>query len=186
MQKKINWDLNRRSGEKIIWEGRPDQGLYFGVEMIAVAIFCSVLLLFSFVFAYALVDQTNLFWIINVSGFILAVLITVLYPILDMIGRRKAYYALTNQRALQAGSMSKKIKSVPIEGWNYLELTKSRRPSITYYRSQTPLSKLRHSGKSSRPTYIAGFWRIEDAAKVFEMMKEMKERELAIPSFNAV
>lgn len=174
------WEPYLDEDETILWTGRPQPGLSFRPSDIALSLFG--LFFFGFaifwtVMAASMGAETGIFGyvfplfgtpFILVGGYLLFGRF-----FWDAYARGKTRYALTDRRAIVATSaLRRSMKSYPISGASEIEL-QSGPPDTVNFASRFVRTK---RGGHNVPV---GFERIEDGAKVYKLLREIKNDTLS-------
>ena len=157
--------------ETILWEGRPDTKLRFGIETMATGIFAVALILACLGLATVIDRATpGYFWVILLPGIGIGAVIVLAYPVIESLARRATHYRLTNKRAIVRGPKGKATTEQsqngypipPVEDLIYRDGTP---PSIYFAARHT-----KKGPKGRRINHDVGFERIAEARSVFPMM----------------
>jgi hypothetical protein len=154
-------------GETILWEGKPDTKLRFGMETMATGIFAMAMILACLGLA-TVIDRSEpgLFWPILAPGLIIGAVIVFAPPLIDSAKRRKTSYRLTNKMAFVV-SAKQTHTGYPIPPLNDLIYRNGTPPTIYFAAHPT-------AGRKSRAPYVV-FERIADARDVFIQMRQAAE-----------
>lgn len=154
-------------GETILWEGKPDTKLRFGIETMATGIFAVAMILACLGLA-TVIDRSvpGLFWLILAPGIVLGAIIVFAFPLFDSVKRRKTSYRLTNKKAYVAGPKQAQ-KGYPIPPLDDLIYRNGTPPTI-YFAAAPP------SGKPNQAPDMV-FERVADARDVFIQMRQAAE-----------
>ena len=162
--------------ETILWEGKPDTKLRFGIETMATGIFAVALVLACLGLA-TVIDRSDpgTFWVILAPGLCIGAIIVLAYPVIDSFARRATQYRLTTQRAYIRGphggpKTDKSENGYPIPPLDELIYRAGTPPSIYFATRPTNTGP-----KGRRITRDVGFERIAQAREVFIMMRERAE-----------
>ena len=152
-------------GETILWEGKPDTKLRFGMETIATGIFAVAMILACLGLA-TVIDRSvpGLFWTILTPGVLLGTIVVLAYPLIDSAARRKTSYRLTNKKAYVA-KPKQTHRGYPIPPLDDLIYRNGTPPTIYFATQSIP-------GKPNQARDI-GFERIVDARDVFIQMRQL-------------
>lgn len=152
------------NNETILWEGKPDTKLRFGMETMATGIFAVALILACFGLA-TVIDRSypGSFWPILAPGFVIGAAAVLVLPLIDSAKRRKTAYRLTSHNAYIAGPKQSN-DSTPIPPLDDLIYRDGTPPSI--YFARRPVQ-----GQRGKYADI-GFERIAEARDVFILMRE--------------
>lgn len=142
--------------ETLLWEGRPDAKLRFGMETLATGIFAAALVLACLGLA-TVINRADpgTFWVILTPGLVIGAITMLAYPLVDSARRRKTTYRLSNKRAFINQT------AYPIPPLDQLIYRNGTPPTI-YFTTD---------GQKRQPKDI-GFERISDARDVFIMMRD--------------
>jgi hypothetical protein len=145
-------------GETVLWEGRPDTKLRFGIETMATSIFAVAMVLACLGLATVINrSYPDTFWLIFAPGLLVGVFIVMAYPLIDSAVRRKTRYRLTDKHAYIQGHRS----GYPIPQLDDL-----------IYRNGTPPTIFFATKGRGRQAKDIGFERITDAKDVFLMLRD--------------
>ncbi len=149
--------------EEILWEGRPDTKLRFGMATMATGIFAVALVLACLGLA-TVIDRANTgsYWAILAPGIVVGVVIVFAGPVVDSLTRYNTRYRLTNQRMLITKPIGVRSASYPIPPLDDLIYRNGTPPSI-YFATQI----------NGRTSTDIGFERIADAREVFIQMRKL-------------
>lgn len=146
--------------ETVIWEGRPDTKLRFGIETMATGIFAVALVLACLGMATVINrSMPGNFWIIFGPGLVFGAVIVLFVPWLDSRKRGRTRYRLTNQRAIIQISQSSKSYAIPHP--EALALRAGNPPTVTF--AQLPGNRR------------ISFERIHDGPEVHQLMRDLAE-----------
>lgn len=146
---------NPKSNAEVLWEGRPDTGLRFGLETMATGIFAVAMVLGCLGIA-TVVDRSvpGVFWTVLGPGLIIAAVVILTPPLLDSRKRRKTHYRLTTDDvSITRGSG---VSTYPIPPANQILLRGEHPKTIT----------LGHD-RRNRPINLE---RLDDADAVFALL----------------
>lgn len=154
--------------EEILWQGRPDTALRFGMATMAAGIFAVALVLACLGLA-TVIDRANTgsYWAILAPGMIAGVVIVLTGPVTDKLIRRNTRYQLTNKRMMIAKPVGVRHASYPIPPLDDLIYRDGTPPSI-YFATQPPTGRQRRGAD-------VGFERIADAREVFPIMRKLAQ-----------
>lgn len=142
--------------ETILWEGAPDTGLRFGMEVMATGILAAAIILGCLGIA-TVVDRATpgVFWIILMPGLIFGALMVLAPALLDSGKRKRTAYRLTNKRAVICVGPDCDSHALPSVDAIQLRGTAPQTVTFGHDRRNRPIS----------------FERITDAAKVSALMR---------------
>lgn len=152
------------AGEEVLWDGRPNTGLRFGLETMATGIFAVAMVLGCLGIA-TVVERSvpGVYWTVLGPGLVLGAIIVLTPPLLDSRKRGKTRYRITNQRIhiLQGGS----VDTYPIPPANQLQL-----------RGETPKTITLGHNRRNRPINLE---RLPDADAVFDLLESQALQDSA-------
>lgn len=142
---------------EVLWEGRPDTRLRFGLESMATGIFAVAMVLGCLGIA-TVVDRSvpGVFWTVLGPGLIIAVIVVLTPPLLDSRKRGRTRYRLTNDEVSITRGTS--VVTYPIPPASQLLLRGEHPKTIT----------LGHD-RRNRPINLE---RLVDAEQVFALLTE--------------
>lgn len=157
-------------GETVTWQGRPEGSFVIGVEGLALGLFGLLVLGiawgFSLVFASAGISP----WPCRACGAGLAVACVLLFPMLDMLNRRRTRYLLTDRRALIVSGA--KVAAYPVSSWRDIVFRPGPPDTVHFARRRNSRA---HGSSLGRPAFDVGFERIEGGAQVYRRMLDMQD-----------
>lgn len=159
-------DPQLKADEKLVWEGKPDTKLRFGMETLATGIFAGALILACLGLA-TVIDRSDpgTYWAILAPGLIVGALIVLVLPVLDSAKRKRTTYQLTNMRAVIHGP--RHGGTYPIPPIDQLIYRNGTPPTI--YFARQPIA-----GKRGQ-FHDIGFERITQAKDVFITMRDLSK-----------
>lgn len=140
---------------QVLWEGRPDTGLRFGLETMATGIFAVALILGCLGIA-TVVDRNvpGVFWTILGPGLFIGAAVVLIPALLDSRKRAKTRYRITAQEVLITGPQG--ARSYPIPPAAQLQL-----------RGEAPKTITLGHDRRNRPINLE---RLADADAVFALL----------------
>lgn len=148
---------NPKPRTEVLWEGRPDTRLRFGLETMATGIFAVAMVMGCLGIA-TVVDRSvpGVFWSILAPGLIIAAVIILTPPMLDSRRRRRTRYRLTTDEvSITRGSA---VSTYPIPPANQLLL-----------RGEAPKTITLGHDRRNRPINLE---RLPDADAVYALLTE--------------
>lgn len=150
--------------ETILWEGRPDTKLRFGMETMATGIFALALVLGCLGIA-TVVERTmpGVYWQVLLPGLILGLGIVMTFPLLDTLKRGRTTYAISNKRIIIKNGRAQKNYAIPPA--DQLILRGDAPPTLTFGRA-----------RNNRPLSLE---RIGDGPKALEILQDLAQKRAA-------
>ncbi|MCK0140829.1 aspartate carbamoyltransferase catalytic subunit [Aliiroseovarius sp. F20344] len=170
--RELGWTSYLDDGEKIIWQGRPDQAFHFqvnGFARLGSAVFVTLFSLFWMTMASR---GGGVFWMFGLIIFAGGVwqLINVVYG--PTFKRRHSWYTLTNRRAFIATEqpiVGRKLQSYPLTPETMLDYHAGELASVYF------AEKVKRTQNGSY-TIPIGFERIVSGDEVFRLMREVQSK----------
>lgn len=169
-----NWKAILEEGEKITWQGRPEQGIHLGLGDIAMIAFALFFTGFSVFWMAMAMRAGGFFWMFGLLHFSagLGLLINAIFG--NAFIRRHSFYTLTDRRAFigkELPVLGRSLNSWRIGPASPLELVHLPDGSgtINFARSPSPWYSRNRGDRG------VSFERIKDATKVFSMMSHMQK-----------
>ena len=171
MGAETGWDGILDDGERILWQGRPDNRVAFRASHIFTFIFGVFFAGFALFWMIMASQAGGGFWMFGLIHFTAGVGI-MLGPIFwPAWSRRHTWYTLTDRRAFIATDipmMGKKLKSYPIEAGTPIDFRRGE-PATLYF------AKEYHSTKNGSREVQIGFEWIEDGDSVYRMIRDIQQ-----------
>lgn len=171
------WEGILDPGERILWQGRPQAGLYFAPGQIGTAAFSLFFSGFAVFWMTLAAQAGGSFWMFGLIHFSVGIVMFWSAVLGPTIRRRRTWYTLTDRRAFIATDLplrGRQLKHYPITESTQLTLTDDQPPTLHFARED------RRGGKGRRYTVDVGFERIEDGEKVYSLMRKLRRSEGAI------
>lgn len=168
-----DWSGLLDPGETLLWQGRPDAGLAFGLGHL-LRILRSLVMLRLFLYLLARL-QTSIasYWDVRLIVLFVFFLPVPLDLVASMIRRSQQSYALTTSRALirtRLGPFGQSLRSYPMTPDMPLTLLQGPRHASLLF---APAPKW-YSGLITTPA-APGFERIGDATSVYALMRQVQK-----------
>lgn len=172
-----------RSDERVLWEGRPHQGLFafrsIDVLLVPLAVFWAGFAVFWNVAVWA-GDGPLLFNLFGLPFLVAGAYITVGRHIHNKISRSKITYVLTNHRAIVVLNNGKRVKEYALSGIRELETSMEKDGSGTIRFAPENSNPFQ---KATNPQAAFAFWhgaavdgtsfyRVDDAQRVLALMQD--------------
>ena len=170
-----SWAAHLREGEHLLWMGRPSTALKFRAPRTQIIFYFAGLAAFVFFFGWLWLEtgEDQLGNGAIAVGVCLLALPFLVVSFADWFKRRTTFYSLTTQRAAIAhGSLLRKLSFFPIDAASPLVWHKTTPPTI-YFAHKVVAGAQRHS----RQTLRYGFEYLPDARQVYEMLKQVQNRD---------
>lgn len=167
-----SWDGILMPGETILWQGRPDDTLQFGVKQIGAALFGCAFAGFAAVWMALAATAGGYFWTFGLIHFSVGVAMIFGAFLYAPWRRRHTWYTLTNRRAFIATDMplaGRKLKSWPIDSDSPLSLTPGDPATVTF------AQEFRQS-KNGTSVVPIGFERIPDGGDVYRLITDIRDQ----------
>jgi hypothetical protein len=169
----FDWRGMLDTGEVLLWQGRPNAGLAFGLSHL-LRILRATLMLVLFLYLLARL-QTGIasYWDVRLIVLFVYFLPVPLDLVKSMITRRMQRYGLTGQRAIiltDLGPFGRMVRSYPLGSATPLTLLEGRRWSSVVF---TPAPKW-FTGLLT-PAPEVGFQRIAGAKQVYALMRQVQK-----------
>jgi hypothetical protein len=176
--------LPLETGEVVLWRGRPRADLHFGIETIATLVFALVLCCAASAAGLLIGPALGLGWgWFGAAGIAAGAALVLGFAMLDRARRRRTRYALTTRRAFVHGPLRGTRVAQDNDGWVIddparLRLHGRSIGSISFAKRPDLRSNL---SPRFRTAFDVGFERIEDAAKVYQMMQAIARGDPPLP-----
>ncbi|MBR9842626.1 MAG: aspartate carbamoyltransferase catalytic subunit [Rhodobacteraceae bacterium] len=158
-------------GETILWQGRPDGAVTFGVTNIMTALFGLAFAGFALFWMVMAAQVGGFFWMFGLIHFSVGLALAAGPIFWDAFRRRHSWYTLTNRRAFIATDLPLKgrnLESYPLTAETPLSLVDGP-PTTVYFAAGL---RRGHNGKKQH-TKI-GFERIDEGREVYRMMRQIQ------------
>lgn len=172
------WAGILRDGEIILWQGRPDPGLYIHPSRRRTFTTGLLFTAFGLIFAFIGAAAAGLFFMLFSLLFVLAGLAIVAHggPWPTYL-RRHSYYTLTNQRAIIGIAvpwMERRLKTFDLDPKKAYELLPGTPGSIIFdYEDQGV------EVNDEKQLYAVGFMRFAEAEKVWALIEDVRQANRA-------
>lgn len=166
------WEGILDPGERILWQGRPDQRLVFGGADLVNGIFGLFFAGFALVWMLIAAAGGGFFWTFGLLHFAVGLGIALGPSLWSMHRRRRTWYTLTDRRAFIATDTrftGRTLRSWPIRPDTALTLAEGQPPSLWF------AEELRR-GKRGTFRVPVGFERIPDAPAVMALMRGIQRQ----------
>lgn len=163
------WDGILEEGETILWQGQPDTFFAIGAADIVPLLFGLTFSAFALIWIAIVRYAAASFWVFGLIHFASGIALTFYALGRDTVARRYSYYTLTTQRAIIGLSYPWARPRL-----RKIRLTKSTRIRTNHEHTVT----FGYAGRSKRhpfPTRAPQFSRIDDAEKVFHLMRQIQK-----------
>ena len=168
------WEGILDPDERIVWQGRPDQGFHVDGGDLFGAGFAVVFAGFALFWMTMAARMGGAFWMFGLIHFSVGVGLvfkTILGPTLQ---RRQTWYTLTDRRAFIATDSARKgrqLQSYPIDPDIRISFYEGP-PDTLHFARET-----RQTDKGRSYTVPLGFERIADGQKVFALLRQVQRRK---------
>jgi hypothetical protein len=169
-----DWTDIPEPGEPLLWAGRPDTRLHFGIETAGTAFFGAIVIAASSGAGWLVSSQTGgVAWPFVAGGIGFALFIIILFPLMNMLKRRKTRYAVTDRRALIRTATKR-----PRQPDEY----RLNPDSVVTYHPGTPATiwfaeqlvrGQGHSAQGNATRINVGFERIADGETVYQLLRDV-------------
>jgi hypothetical protein len=169
-------------GERLLWSGRPAQGVIFRAGDVFMIPFSLLWGGFAFFWEYSVVKQGAplLFTLWGIPFVLVGLYIIAGRFFVDSYFRSRTYYGTTDQRVLiSSGGRSRNIKSLDLRGLNDISLQeRSDRSGTITLGASNPMYAMWSGaswpgiGRKLAPS----FERIGDARAVYDLIREAKQK----------
>jgi hypothetical protein len=167
------WEGILEDGEQILWQGAPDPGVVFALNQLPEILFGVFFAGFALFWTTMASLTGGIFGLFGLPFLVVGLTIIFKSNYLMAYLNRHTYYTLTSRRAIIATSYphaKREMKSYPIDAKTELELTQQDDlGSIVFHR------KIWRSRNSADHTKNIGFYRIQDARRVFSLMRQIQQ-----------
>lgn len=168
------WEGILDSGERILWQGRPDGGFVLRLEHLPALVFGGVFAGFALFWMVIAAQAGGLFWSFGLIHFSVGLGIALGPPVLWMIRRRGTWYTLTDRRAFIATELpvfGRKLAQYPITR-DAPVIADDRIPGSVIFAREA------RSGRKGRIMAPVGFDRIADAGAVTALIRAIQNGTL--------
>lgn len=171
------WEGILDDDETILWQGQPKPGLSLRPRHIGTLIFGLFFAGFALFWMRMAYEPGTFFWAFGLIHFCAGLGVAFAPVVMPLISSRRTWYTLTDRRAFIARQSlfgQRKLKSYPITADTAIELETGTVSSI-YFASQTR--------RRNKRTYVdhIGFERLDDAAPVLRMIRDVQNAQKALP-----
>lgn len=165
------WNGILDPGEKILWQGRPDDSFFVAPGQIILGTFSLLFAGFALFWMIMASQGGGLFWTVGLIHFSIGLWITFKTFYGPTLRRRHTWYTLTDKRAFIATDIpfrGKKLKDYPVTPDSRLELEEGRLDTVWLAREKRDKAQNKPSGID------VGFERIPDGAEVYRLIRDIK------------
>lgn len=163
------WDAILEEDEDILWQGRPTTGFCMAQEDLIPLLFGLAFSAFAMLWIALMASTGSSMWLIGLVHFGSGIALTLYAGARDTVARKYSYYTLTSERAIIGLSYPWAEKSL-----RKTRITKSTRLRQTNDHTVT----FGPAGRSKRhpfPLRAPQFTRIDDATKLYDMMRQIQK-----------
>lgn len=167
------WEGILDTGEKILWQGRPDGKIVFRPANIATFLFGLVFAGFALFWMIMASAAGGFFWAFGLIHFSVGLGLSFGAIFWGVFVRRYTWYTLTDRRAFIATDMPisrRSLKSYPITDDTVLDFAPGSLASVWFY------EEVRRNKNTSTRKKI-GFERITDGEEVYRMFRDIQEQQ---------
>jgi len=160
-------------GERILWQGRPDQAFRINIRNVPLALFGAVFAGFALFWMAMAAQAGGAFWMFGLIHFFVGVGMIYSATYWTVLKRRRTWYTLTDRRAFIATDFpfrGKRLDSYSLTPRTRLSLKAGNPGSVVFAREE------RRGNKGRRYTVDIGFEHIDGAEKVYALMREVQNR----------
>jgi hypothetical protein len=161
------------AGERILWQGRPDQGFHLEITRLPLAVFGLFFAGFALFWMVMAAQAGGVFWMFGLLHFSVGVGLAFSALAWGTLKRRATWYTLTDRRAFIATRLplrGKRLDSYTITPDTRLSLRDGSPGSVLFGREE------RRGNKGRVYTVDIGFERIDDAGSAFEILRDIQRR----------
>lgn len=165
------WEGILDAGESVLWQGRPDGKLTFGLSDAAQGLFGLAFAAFALFWMIMASTAGGYFWAFGLIHFSVGVGLAIGGPLARTFRLRRTWYTLTTRRAFIASDTlisGRSLAAYPINADSTLALVEGS-PGTVYFAEVTRRSK---NGSRNVPL---GFERIHDARDVLAQMRAIQK-----------
>lgn len=167
------WEGILEEGEQILWQGAPDPRVIFSLTQIPEILFGLFFAGFALFWTTMASLTGGIFGLFGLPFLVVGLMVIFKSNYLMAFLNRHTYYTLTSRRAIIATSfpyVKREMKSYPIDAKTEIELSQEDEfGTIIFHR------KLWHSRRSGSRSKDIGFYRIQDARRVFSLMRQIQQ-----------
>jgi hypothetical protein len=170
------WEGILDKGEKILWQGRPAQGLHISFTKIPVAVFGLFFAGFALFWMIMASQAGGGFWMFGLIHFTVGVGLTGTALVGETFRHRATWYTLTDRRAFIATDLPWKgrtLESYTIDPDTRLDYRAGDPASIYFAR------ELRRGSKGRSYWANVGFERISGGEKVMRLLRKVQTNDSA-------
>lgn len=156
-------------GERIVWQGRPDQSFQIDIRKAPLALFGTVFAGFALFWMAMAAQAGGFFWMFGLIHFSVGIGLIYSATFWTVLKRRRTWYTLTNRRAFIASNLpfaGKRLDSYALTPETRLSLKSGNPGSVVFAREE------RRGSKGRRYTVDIGFERIAEADQVYALMRD--------------
>lgn len=167
------WEGILDDGERILWQGRPDQGFYMDLVKLPVALFGFAFAAFALFWMVMAGQAGGGFWMFGLIHFSVGLGLAFSAVAWGTLKRRGTWYTLTDRRAFIATDLpfkGKRLDSYAITPGTRLSLRAGDPGSVFFSREE------RRGDRGRRYTVDIGFERIAGAERAYEILREIQRR----------
>lgn len=172
MNDPAGWDGILDAGENILWQGRPDGAVHFGVGNLPVVLFGLAFSAFALVWMIMASQAGGFFWMFGLLHFAVGIGLAFGAIWWDAYKRRHTWYSLTDRRAFIATDLplfGRRLQSYPIEKDTALNYTPGS-PGAIHFAHET-----RRSSNGRHRTVEIGFEFISEGDTVYTLMRDIQK-----------
>lgn len=165
------WEGILDPGERILWQGRPDQGLHVALTRLPLAVFGLFFAGFALFWMIMASMAGGVFWMFGLIHFSVGLGLVGSSILGETLRRRATWYTLTDRRAFIATDLpwrARRLASYPIGPDTRLDVRDGPPATITFGREQ-------RSGNKGRVYQVdVGFERIAEGGKVMRLLRDVQ------------
>lgn len=165
-----SWDNILDPGEEILWQGQPDTRVSWRFRDYGTLLFGLVFAGFALFWMIMASQAPGAFWMFGLIHFFVGLSVAVGPVFWSAWRRRHTWYTLTSARAFIATDLplrGRKLKSWPITKNTPLSLDETS-PGSAWFAEEL------RRGKNRTYSVDIGFERIENAAKIYQMLRNVQ------------
>ncbi len=170
-----SWEGILDTGEKVLWQGRPDTRIIVRARHVVSFVFGIAFAGFALFWMVMAAQGGGLFWMFGLLHFFVGLGVAVGGVVWSAWRRRHTWYTLTSRRAFIATDIpfkGRSLKSYPITASTVLDYDGGDPASIMFDH------EMRRS-KNGQYRVDVGFERIEGGAEVYRLMRTVQEGQAA-------
>lgn len=167
-----DWDSILDSGEKIIWRGRPVEGIHISPSSLATTGFGIIFAGFALFWMIGAYQAGGNFWMSGLLHFFVGLGIAFGSHVWAWHSLRNSWYTLTNRRGIIATDrifLGRRLNFYPIDSETQLEY-KTGSPASLFFAKE-----LKRGQKGGRYTVNVGFKRIADGDEVYRLIRNIQK-----------